>query len=278
MGKPIANPLLPLLLPRTRRARLWWRIAATSSVLLAIGGIALLLGLLIWLKDDSTRARYEDYFSLAYSGFIIFSLALPLATAVLGAIFTSNWKTHDEKFDLLRLTPVPNELFVRASFLAGWQRLRVLSVIHIIFAILMAMATGIQTYWGDQRTRMMMFLPNSPNPSIYYVGIFLIALTVNIALCGLSIIGVAVGIKAGLRGKTTNEAIFSAIYTILGALLVISFLSGVAILFSGTLYVFFENNPLVMVTFGTAYSSLICLVPIYFSVTGTLKAAYRHVR
>ena len=282
----IPNPLLTLLLHREERTILTWRFIVLLISLISAGGTILLLIIMLNTDDYYVREDYESAFVVGYLLFIGFSLVMPLIMAVFSAILTTTWTSRDEKFDLLRLTPLHERAFVETYFVAVLHRLRLLIGVQAILSLLIPVAVLVTAYWSDHPTSAYYtgyYYDNyDTDLSItLYFGIYILFLLVNIALAGISLIGGILGVWFGINARTTTNAIVSSVSSTCGSYLVLAVCVAGGLVLALTLVLpdtFFIQNTTGAFVASYFCIGMVCFVPLAVMWVNFLKLAQRAVR
>lgn len=282
----IPNPLLALLLRRGAQTPLTWRFVVALTILLTIGGAILLLIIMLNTDDYFVREDYENVFGWAYLLYLGESLLLPPIVAIFGAIMTSILTSRDEKFDLLRLTPLHERAFAESYFVAVLHRLRLLFGAQAVLGFLTPIGFLVVIYWGDHPNTTYYSGAYYDNYKEYiplstYLGLYVLLVLLNIALQGLSLIGGIVGVRFGIAVRSTTNAIVTSVGWTCGTYFGIAIIvaAGLSIVF--TLVVpdtfFLEHTAS---AFFSSYFCVgtLCILPIVAIWTNHLKLAQRAVR
>lgn len=249
--------------------------------LFSLGGATLLLLIMLNAEDYYVRNDYESAFMVGYLLFIGLSLVMPLIMAVFSAILTTAWTSRDEKFDLLRLTPLPDRAFVRSYFFGALHRLRLLVALQVVLAFVSPMLVLVTVYWNDHPSPNYYYDDYSYIPLSVYLAVYGWMLLYNFALAGLSLIGATLGVHAGLYYHSTTHAITGGVGATCGSMLGLATVGG-CLLYGGVIGLanIASNleSEILAVIIGYLCVSIACLLPVFALFSWYLKFAQRVVR
>lgn len=275
------NPLLTLLLRHERH--LSWRFVLLVAALLTGTVWVLLVALMLRVDNYDTAEKFEAAFSITYLVFLLGSLALPFFMALLGAILTTHSINQDEKFDLLRLTPLTDRAFAEAYFVVVLRRMRILIALQGLLAAITPMFFSVWQYWRDQ--------PNTAFPSGYYytdyhqttlpeyIGVFLVVLEFHLALMGLAFIGMTMGVHFAMYYRRTTNAIATSIGSTLGVMWGLGVVIGCGAQVAEIIFGSPQFDGSIGESAGAlSTTALCCILPIIGVIAWSLRAAARAVR
>ncbi len=277
----IPNPLLALLMRREERTLLTWRLIVILIVYLSLTGTVLLFAVMLYVEDYYVREDYESVFVVGYLLFIGLSLVMPLIMVVFSAILTTTWTSRDEKFDLLRLTSLPDRAFVRSYFFGALHRLRLLVALQAVLSFVSPMLVLVTVYWYDHPSGPYYYEDYSRFPLSVYLAVYGWMLLDNLALAGLSLIGVTLGVYAGLYYHSTTRAITGGVGATCGSYLVLAACVGCGLVVALTLVVpdtFFIQNTAGAFVASYFCIGTVCFVPLAIMWVTSMNLAQRAVR
>lgn len=266
---------------REEHTLLTWRLIVMLIVYFSLTGIVVLFAIMLYVEDNYVREDYESAFVVSYLLFIGLSLVMPLIMVVFSAILTTTWTSRDEKFDLLRLTPLPDRAFVRSYFFGALHRLRLLVALQAILSFISPMLVLVTVYWYDHPSGPYYYEDYSRIPLSVYLAIYGWLLLDNLALAGLSLIGVTLGVYGGLYYHNTTHAIMGGVGATCGSYLALVACIACGLAVAVTLVVpdtFFIQNT--TEAFFSSYFcvGLVCFVPLATLWVTSMNLAQRAVR
>jgi hypothetical protein len=197
---PDANPLIVHL--KRQPSRLTLR----RTLWLGFGLGLLSLGISAAAVLTAQRDQLGFFAGLVFLVGWLVTLLTPFLTASAAAVLTQR-ALRPERFDLIRMTPLPNETLVWAQVFTALYRMR---LVYLVLVTLMpVLVVGVFFLFLSVSSVFYYYDPVAPS---YWevVGPTLFALALILELWGMNLLGAAVGVRMGLLRRSTSLSIIAA--------------------------------------------------------------------